>query len=143
MGILFILMALFLHFSKHLPNVKNNSNVASSPKANKLLITLTLIMIVLSVLSIIKSIQTNEFLSTIILFILLFSIIYIIAKPLFIKKKTLKDWGAMKYPQLTLGMLAIFTYVGVEVTIQSTLLHFKPFFAQKIPFLQKKSMKIG
>ena len=25
----------------------------------------------------------------------------------------------MQYPQLVLGMLAIFTYVGVEVTIQS------------------------
>ena len=30
-------------------------------------------------------------------------------------------WGAMKYPQLTLGMLAIFVYVGVEVTIGSNL----------------------
>ena len=27
----------------------------------------------------------------------------------------------MQYPQLVLGMLAIFTYVGVEVTIQSNL----------------------
>ena len=30
-------------------------------------------------------------------------------------------WGALKYPQLAWGMLAIFTYVGVEVTIQSNL----------------------
>ena len=30
-------------------------------------------------------------------------------------------WGAMKYPQLTLGMLAIFVYVGVEVAIGSNL----------------------
>ena len=30
-------------------------------------------------------------------------------------------WGAMKYPQLILGMLAIFIYVGVEVTIQSNM----------------------
>ena len=29
--------------------------------------------------------------------------------------------GAMQYPQLILGMLAIFTYVGVEVTIQTNL----------------------
>lgn len=29
--------------------------------------------------------------------------------------------GALKYPQLTWGMLAIFVYVGVEVTIQSNL----------------------
>lgn len=34
---------------------------------------------------------------------------------------TQKDLGALKYPQLTLGMLAIFFYVGVEVTIQSNL----------------------
>ena len=27
----------------------------------------------------------------------------------------------MQYPQLVLGMLAIFTYVGVEVTIQSNM----------------------
>ncbi|MBP6755411.1 MAG: MFS transporter [Bacteroidia bacterium] len=32
-----------------------------------------------------------------------------------------KDLGALKYPQLTLGMVAIFVYVGVEVTIQSNL----------------------
>ena len=30
-------------------------------------------------------------------------------------------WGAMKYPQLVLGMIGIFMYVGVEVTIQSNL----------------------
>jgi FHS family L-fucose permease-like MFS transporter len=30
-------------------------------------------------------------------------------------------WGAMQYPQLVLGMLGIFTYVGVEVAIGSNL----------------------
>jgi FHS family L-fucose permease-like MFS transporter len=30
-------------------------------------------------------------------------------------------WGAMQYPQLTLGMLAIFIYVGVEVALASNL----------------------
>jgi FHS family L-fucose permease-like MFS transporter len=35
------------------------------------------------------------------------------------KKK--EGWGAMQYPQLIYGMIAIFTYVGVEVTIQSNL----------------------
>src|SRR5437868_7010135 len=30
-------------------------------------------------------------------------------------------WGAMQYPQLVLGMLAIFVYVGVEVAIGSNL----------------------
>lgn len=32
-----------------------------------------------------------------------------------------KELGALRYPQLTLGMLAIFIYVGVEVTIQSNM----------------------
>ncbi|HRN56187.1 MAG TPA: MFS transporter, partial [Agriterribacter sp.] len=36
-------------------------------------------------------------------------------------QKKAAGWGAMKYPQLVLGMLAIFLYVGVEVTIQSNL----------------------
>ncbi len=35
------------------------------------------------------------------------------------KEKT--GWGAMQYPQLSLGMLAIFVYVGVEVAIGSNL----------------------
>lgn len=35
--------------------------------------------------------------------------------------KNPEGWGAMRYPQLVLGMLAIFTYVGVEVAIGSNL----------------------
>jgi FHS family L-fucose permease-like MFS transporter len=35
--------------------------------------------------------------------------------------KSKDGWGAMHYPQLIFGMIAIFTYVGVEVTIQSNL----------------------
>ncbi len=36
-------------------------------------------------------------------------------------QKNSEGWGAMQYPQLVLGMLAIFTYVGVEVAIGSNL----------------------
>ncbi len=36
-------------------------------------------------------------------------------------KKQKIGWGAMQYPQLSLGMLAIFVYVGVEVAIGSNL----------------------
>jgi FHS family L-fucose permease-like MFS transporter len=36
-------------------------------------------------------------------------------------KKNNEGWGAMRYPQLVYGMLAIFTYVGVEVAIGSNL----------------------
>ncbi len=36
-------------------------------------------------------------------------------------RKKSSGWGAMQYPQLVLGMLAIFTYVGVEVAVGSNL----------------------
>lgn len=36
-------------------------------------------------------------------------------------KKNAEGWGAMKYPQLVLGMIAILSYVGVEVAIGSNL----------------------
>ncbi len=36
-------------------------------------------------------------------------------------RKNNEGWGAMKYPQLVLGMLAIFVYVGVEVSVSSNL----------------------
>lgn len=39
----------------------------------------------------------------------------------FSAKKNSEGWGAMRYPQLVLGMIAIFTYVGVEVAIGSNL----------------------
>jgi FHS family L-fucose permease-like MFS transporter len=38
-----------------------------------------------------------------------------------IAQKNKEGWGAMQYPQLVLGMLAIFVYVGVEVAIGSNL----------------------
>ncbi len=38
-----------------------------------------------------------------------------------LSKKKKEGWGAMQYPQLILGMLAIFVYVGVEVAIGSNL----------------------
>ncbi|MFV0235450.1 MFS transporter [Empedobacter falsenii] len=39
----------------------------------------------------------------------------------FSASKKAEGWGAMKYPQLILGMLALFLYVGVEVAIGSNL----------------------
>lgn len=36
-------------------------------------------------------------------------------------QKNPEGWGAMKYPQLALGMLALFIYVGIEVAIGSNL----------------------
>lgn len=41
--------------------------------------------------------------------------------PITMHEHTEKSLGALRYPQLTLGMLAIFFYVGVEVTTASNL----------------------
>ena len=55
---------------------------------------------------------------------MILALFLIVGGLLFSNQKAIKNpdgWGAMQYPQLVLGMLAIFTYVGVEVTIQSNL----------------------
>lgn len=39
----------------------------------------------------------------------------------FMAKKNSDQWGPMRYPQLVLGMLALFVYVGVEVAVGSNL----------------------
>lgn len=56
---------------------------------------------------------------------LLFGALLVIVGSLLISyKKAIKKpegWGAMRYPQLVLGMLALFIYVGVEVAIGSNL----------------------
>ena len=44
-----------------------------------------------------------------------------IAYAYFSSQRNKEGWGAMQYPQLLLGMLAIFAYVGVEVGIGSNL----------------------
>jgi FHS family L-fucose permease-like MFS transporter len=52
------------------------------------------------------------------------ALVVVIGTLLFTNFKATKNpegWGAMRYPQLVLGMLAIFIYVGVEVAIGSNL----------------------
>lgn len=54
---------------------------------------------------------------------ILFAIILGMSKlpPITNSEKMEKDWGAFKYPQVIYGMIAIFFYVGTEVTTQSNL----------------------
>ena len=62
--------------------------------------------------------------SNLIFKLMILALFLIVGGLLFSNQKAIKNpdgWGAMQYPQLVLGMLAIFTYVGVEVTIQSNL----------------------
>ena len=119
--LLFFVLALFLFKSKKLANLKKISKVSMSTSATKVLICLTISILLFTILLIIPFIKNNLYLSSLCLFLLLFFVLYFITKPYMTNDKKLEDWGAMYFPQLNLGMLAIFFYVGVEVTIQSNL----------------------
>jgi FHS family L-fucose permease-like MFS transporter len=129
-GALFLLAAALFFFSKKLPSGKYETHSEKSPKALMALAILTLFMVIVFVpvfrsylvvttdQSLLEAIQMDRFKW---LFAGLVLIVGTLLISLLGAKKNPAGWGAMQYPQLILGMLAIFTYVGVEVTIQSNL----------------------
>jgi FHS family L-fucose permease-like MFS transporter len=126
-GVLFLLAAALFYFSKKLPDLKSDTAFESANKAKNLLIVLTLIIV--GCFGYIFSTYSGNAVATedleqqrlIVLFVALFAVIASIFIANSSASKKPEGWGAMKYPQLVLGMLAIFTYVGVEVTIGSNL----------------------
>ena len=126
-GASFLLAAALFHFSKKLPQGKADATFESANKARNILIILTLIIATCFTMifmtytgeTIVSETLENKRLT--LLFIALLSVIACIWIANTNASKKPEGWGAMKYPQLVLGMLAIFTYVGVEVTIQSNL----------------------
>jgi FHS family L-fucose permease-like MFS transporter len=126
-GLLFLAASALFYFSKKLPNSKTNELFEPANKAKNILILLTIIIAICFGLifstyttsnNISSSVETNR------LSLLIIALIAVIGCVFYANSKASKNskgWGAMKYPQLVLGMLAIFTYVGVEVTIQSNL----------------------
>ena len=126
-GALFLLAAALFYFSKKLPALKSDTEFEPANKARNLLIILTLIIIgcfgyIFSTYSG-GQVASEDLEQTrlIVLFIALFAVIAAVFIANTSAAKKPEGWGAMKYPQLVLGMLAIFTYVGVEVTIGSNL----------------------
>ncbi len=126
-GILFLAAAGLFHFSKNLLNPKTKESFEPANKAKTSLIILTLIIaICFSIIFYTYTIQVDKtkLIENFRLLLLSISLASVIVCVFYANKKASKNskgWGAMKYPQLVLGMLAIFTYVGVEVTIQSNL----------------------
>ncbi|GAB5564698.1 MAG: MFS transporter [Winogradskyella sp.] len=126
-GVLFLLAAALFYFSKKLPSLKSDTIFEPANKARNLLIVLTLI--ILGCFGYIFSTYTGnteaseavENTRLILLFIALFAVIVSVFIANTSASKKPEGWGAMKYPQLVLGMLAIFMYVGGEVTIGSNL----------------------
>jgi len=122
-GGLFLLAATLFIFSKKLPQAKGDSNFVQAPKAVKMLTFITLVLLVVFYF-VFDQYRGDNVDSNLIFQLMILALILIVGGLLFSNQKAIKNpdgWGAMQYPQLVLGMLAIFTYVGVEVTIQSNL----------------------
>jgi len=130
-GGLFLLAAFLFYSSKKLPDGKSEADIEHSNKATLTLIAITvlLIAIFIPIFNSYKSapLPGSEEAHSLELYRmkwLIAGLVIMVAGLLFANisaKQNEQGWGAMKYPQLVLGMLSIFTYVGVEVTIQSNL----------------------
>lgn len=124
-GVAFLGAAMLFKFSKKLPDAKADAEIENEKKATGLLSFITVVLVV--VLAMILYQNTGDEVdheSHIGLYLLLIGILTLVIGLMyanFSAKKNGEGWGALKYPQLVLGMLGIFTYVGVEVTIQSNL----------------------
>ena len=127
---LFLGAAALFFFSKKVPAGGSDEK---TEKANKALIAM-LIMTVLLVIAFVpvflsyKEIPVDAIAKKAIentrmkwLLFGLFIVLATLVISYFRANKNNEGWGAMKYPQLILGMLAIFIYVGVEVAIGSNL----------------------
>lgn len=90
--------------------------VEKSPNATRILLQITSLLGVTILLSIYSDIS-----SIILIISMLFIVFTLLIKAYFASKTQPIGWGAMQYPQLLFGMLAIFVYVGVEVSIQSNM----------------------
>ena len=129
-GILFLGAASLFHFSKKLPEGKEDSSFLGASKAMGTLIIITILLIIIfwQIFNQYVGLGEGESLSTssesLILNLSIISLLVVVGSLIIsniLAKKDSNGWGAMQYPQLVLGMLAIFTYVGVEVSIQSNL----------------------
>jgi MFS transporter, FHS family, L-fucose permease len=129
-GILFIGAAALFNFSKKVPAGISVEGVEKSNKALTalLLMTVLLVLMYIPVFSSYRTVITNDAEKHLVeayrlkwLLGALAVIIIILLGANQLAKKNSTGWGALQYPQLVLGMLAIFVYVGVEVTIGSNL----------------------
>lgn len=131
-GGLFLLAAALFHFSKKLPSGKSDSSFETANKAMQTLIAITVILVAIFAY-IFSRYEEPEFITRFIenkekdylgLALTVSTLLVVVIGLLFANttaQKNPEGWGAMKYPQLVLGMLALFAYVGVEVTIGSNL----------------------
>ncbi len=115
---LFLAVAVFFAVSK-LPKVTSDEKIESSDKTN-----LPLAVIFVAFILVLAGIPLADWTGLSLAYFVYAALIIIVLTLFLTLGATSKDkagWGAMGYPQLILGMMAIFTYVGVEVTIQGNM----------------------
>jgi FHS family L-fucose permease-like MFS transporter len=131
-GILFIAAAALFHFSKKVPH---GISTEKTEKANKALYSLLIMtgLLIIMFVPVFNSYKVDLTNATEAAKIdmetyrvkWLFGALAVVVLSLLISnlsaRKKPDGWGAMKYPQLVLGMLALFLYVGTEVTIVSNI----------------------
>lgn len=127
---LFLGAAALFFFSKKVPAGGSNEKTEKANKSLVALVVMTILLIVAFV-PVFLSYKENpvdelakKALEIVRMRWLVFGLVIVIATLVISYFRANKDsvgWGAMKYPQLVLGMLAIFIYVGVEVAIGSNL----------------------
>jgi FHS family L-fucose permease-like MFS transporter len=127
---LFLGAAALFFFSKKVPS---GGSEEKTEKANKALIAMLIMTIMLVIAFVpvfmsykeipVDAIAKKAIENTRMKWLLfgLFIVLATLVISYFRANKNNEGWGAMKYPQLILGMLAIFIYVGVEVAIGSNL----------------------
>lgn len=131
-GGLFLLCALLFMFSKKVPAGISDETLEKASKAINTLIIITILLIVCFIPVFRSYIGADNTISPDMQHDLeisrmrwLFLALAVVVVGLLGANKMAKNnhvgWGAMRYPQLVMGMLAIFVYVGVEVSIQSNL----------------------
>src|SRR4026208_2033395 len=131
-GILFIAAAALFFFLKKVPFGISTEKTESANKALYSLLIMTGLLLIMFVpvfnsyktdpvtLSLDEKHDLETFRMKWLRGALAIVVIALLAANMSAKKKP-DGWGAMRYPQLVLGMLGIFVYVGVEVTIVSNL----------------------
>ncbi|MFI5129414.1 MAG: MFS transporter [Chitinophagales bacterium] len=131
-GLLFIAAAALFFFSKKVPSGISTEKTETANKALYSLILMTGLLIIMFV-PVFNSYKTDPATLTAVekhaletyrmkwlLGALAIVVVMLLVSNMMARKKP-SGWGAMQYPQLVLGMLGIFVYVGVEVTIVSNL----------------------
>ena len=131
-GVLFLAAAALFYFSKKVPAGVSTEKTEASNKALYSLLIMTVLLIIMFV-PVFNSYKTDPAtlseaqrhdLETYRMKWLLGAMAVVVGcllVSLLSARKKPDGWGAMKYPQLVLGMLGIFVYVGAEVTIVSNL----------------------